>query len=65
VGGGGLERYKKYSYNKGVWRENLETPCCDGSLAKPMRFSSYIFWRFFHTLPWGLVARTWVYFLPL
>jgi len=36
----GLEGYRKYSYNKGVWRENLETPCCDGSLAKPMRFSS-------------------------
>jgi hypothetical protein len=32
-----MERYKKYSYNKGAQRENLETPY-DGSLAKPMRF---------------------------
>ncbi len=40
MGGGALEKYIKYSYNKGVQGENLETPYCDGSLAKPMRFNS-------------------------
>jgi hypothetical protein len=40
MGGGGLKRYRKYSYTKGVARENLETPSCDESLAKPMRFNS-------------------------
>jgi len=36
---GGLERYRfKYSYDEGAEKDNLDTPCCEGSLDKSMGF---------------------------
>ncbi len=56
-GRGDWRDIKKYSYNKGAQKENLKTPCCHESLAKPMRFKLIIFLGTFSHLTLGLGSK--------